>query len=250
MALIRADLCSESLGKDTGCVILMPQKTQINKKYIGRNGKLKCLYLLHGLSDNESAWLRWSSIERYAERYGIAVVMPNADKSFYCDMKHGDKYYEYVAHELPEIIEYMFPVSPEREDRYAAGLSMGGYGAFKLALREPERYAAASALSPVGDIQSFIRSEFAGIHYEYIFGDDRTVPDNDDLLKLAEKNNGLRPKLYLAMGTEDGLYDHCLPLRDKLNELGYDLTCFEGPGNHNWEFWDEHIEKTLKWMLE
>ena len=227
----------------------MPQKNEIRSKYAGKNGKLKCLYLLHGLSGNEKAWTRWTAIERYAEYYGIAVVMPNADKSFYLDINESDRYYQYIAHELPDMIEYMFPVSSEREDRFIAGLSMGGYGSLKIALREPERYSFASSLSPVGDIQAFIRSDQAGKHYDHLFGKERIVKDEDDILKLAEKNTGVRPKIYLAMGTEDSLYDFCVPVKEKLETLGYDLTYFEGPGNHTWEFWDEHIQRTLDWIF-
>ena len=249
MILLKTTLGSESLGKTTACNIIMPQTTRISKKRAGKDGKFKCLYLLHGLSGDQSAWMRRTSIERYAERYDIAVVMPDGGKSFYTDMKHGDRYYQYIVHELPSIMEDLFPISSAREDRYIAGLSMGGYGALKIALREPERYCAASSLSPVGDIQTFVRSIMAGDHYETIFGKDRVVPDEDDILKLAEKNTSVKPRIYLAMGTEDSLYPFCVPVRDKLDELGYDLTYFEGPGNHTWEFWDEHIEKTLEWMF-
>lgn len=81
--------------------------------------------MAHGLSDDHSIWLRRTSIERYAAQYGICVVMPCGDKSFYTDMKYGNRYYTYFAKELPGIVREFFHVSDKREDNYIAGLSMG-----------------------------------------------------------------------------------------------------------------------------
>lgn len=96
------------------------------------------LYLLHGLSDNHSCWLRRTAVDRYAEEYGIAVVMPEVQRSFYCDMAHGPAYFTYIADELPQICQRLFRLSDKREDTFIAGNSMGGYGALKAALSRPE----------------------------------------------------------------------------------------------------------------
>ena len=96
------------------------------------------LYLLHGLSDDHTAWLRYTSIERYAEAAGLAVVMPAAGRSFYADEAHGHRYWTYVCEELPQVVGDFFRVSQRRRRTPTSpGLSMGGYGAMKLALRHP-----------------------------------------------------------------------------------------------------------------
>lgn len=232
---------SASLGRQVPLKVIMPQLPK-------GAPKCKCLYLLHGLSDDFSAWTRRTSIERYASRYGLAVVMPDAGKSFYTNMVYGDNYYDYIAKELPEAIEAMFNVSEKSEDRYIGGLSMGGYGALKTALREDGRYSAAISLSPAADIVQCIEDS-DWFEWSYIFGDERKVAAEDDVLKLAESCT-VRPRIYLAIGTSDFLYDNCAAVRKKLDKLGYDLHYEEGEGDHNWEFWDLHIEKALRWIFE
>jgi S-formylglutathione hydrolase FrmB len=110
------------------------------------------LYLLHGMSDDHTAWLRYTSIERYAAAAGLAVVMPAAARSFYTDEAQGHAFWALVADELPEIVSSFFRVSTRPERTYVAGLSMGGYGAVKLALARPRQFAGAASLSGALDI--------------------------------------------------------------------------------------------------
>ena len=136
MALIDLKFYSQMLGMQTEAYIIVPQRSTVGE--IGIDGKkdnkeYKTLYLLHGLSDDHSIWLRRTSIERYAADYGICVVMPCGGKSFYTDMKYGMKYFSYITEELPCVVEEFLKVSNKREDRCIAGLSMGGYGALKAA---------------------------------------------------------------------------------------------------------------------
>ena len=110
------------------------------------------LYLLHGLSDDDTIWLRRTSIERYVAPLGLAVVMPQVHRSFYTDEAHGNRYWTFLSEELPELVHHFFRLSRRREDTFVAGLSMGGYGALKWALREPERFAAAASMSAAADV--------------------------------------------------------------------------------------------------
>ena len=180
MALAELKFFSESLGMNTNAYVIMPQKSlngEIGMKSTQYAQNLKCLYLLHGLSDDCSIWLRRTSIERYAQQYGICVVMPGAGRSFYTDMKYGGKYYTYIAKELPAIIHSFFNVSDKREDNYIAGLSMGGYGAMKIALKEGN-YCAAAGLSSVADVKNM--TETFKNDYISVFGEDLNIPDSED----------------------------------------------------------------------
>src|SRR5690554_3142250 len=137
MALIQCNFYSESLGVSTAMNVILPQQTttQIGMNSRESGGRHRTLYLLHGLSDDHTIWLRRTSIERYVAALGIAVVMPAVNRSFYTDMHHGAAYWTFISEELPSLARSFFPLSDLREDNFVAGLSMGGYGSFKLALR-------------------------------------------------------------------------------------------------------------------
>ena len=105
------------------------------------------LYLLHGTYGDYSDWCHLTSIEKYAQNHKIMVVMPSVANSFYQDMVIGPKYLTFLTEELPQYIQMLFPASGRREDNFVAGLSMGGYGAWHVALAKPEQYAAAASLS-------------------------------------------------------------------------------------------------------
>lgn len=249
MALVNLDFFSESLGVQTSALVVIPQRSttgEIGTSNKAKEGKYKCLYLLHGLSDDHTIWMRRTSIERYASEHGICVVMPCGARSFYSDMKYGMKYYTYIAKELPAIIEDMFNVSPKREDRYIGGLSMGGYGALKIALREEGRYAAAFGLSSVANIHNECFVE----DMKLVFGDE--IPKDADLFELAVAHNTdeVKPRIYMTVGTDDFMYDDNVRLSETFKKLDYDYTYVETPGTHSWALWDETVQCGIEWMLK
>jgi S-formylglutathione hydrolase FrmB len=141
----------------------------------------------------------------------------------------------------------LFPLSHEREDTFVAGLSMGGYGAFKLALRCPEKFAAAASLSGALDLVSRL-SHFKK-DFDLIFGG--AIPPEEDLFPLAERlaaSEGPKPKLYQACGTEDYLFDGNRKFLQHARDLQLELEYEEGPGSHNWGFWDLYIQRVLAWL--
>ncbi|MBQ8525715.1 MAG: esterase family protein [Clostridia bacterium] len=253
MALINIRFASEALGMQTNINVVVPQKStqgEIGIKNNARGERYKTLYLLHGLSDDNSIWLRRTSIERYATEYGIAVVMPEVARSFYTDMKYGGKYYTFVSKEVPRIAREFLPLSDKREDNFIAGLSMGGYGALKIALRNPDSFCAAAGLSSVADIVEFIGSMPEVGHP--IFGDENIIPDSENLFRLAEECNSSRnkPRIFMGEGKQDFMYDANVRLKEKFESLDYDFTYRESDGAHEWGFWDEYIQYVLKWMLD
>src|SRR5919106_1375710 len=151
MILTEVNFFSETLTLGCAMHVLLPQRSLADAQKKPQK-KFRTLYLLHGHSDDHTAWQRWTSIERYVEGLNLAVVMPAVHLSFYTDMAHGGKYWQFISEEVPVVVRDIFPLSSERKNNFVAGLSMGGYGAFKLALTHPERYAAAASLSGAVDI--------------------------------------------------------------------------------------------------
>ena len=259
MALLQCSFKSEVLDMEQPINVILPQIKMIEqerRKQIMKHG-FPVLYLLHGLSDDNTAWTRWTSIERYALQYGIAVVMPNVNRSFYADMKYGLKYFTYVSEEIPYIATTYFPISERREDNFIAGLSMGGYGAFMIALRNPDKFCAAASLSGVLDLTStvfYTQDEFHKPLIESIFGSkEEYLPTDYNLLRLLEKLKDQDielPRLFQCCGTEDFLYQANQKFKAAVEEYGFDLTYEEGPGSHEWGYWDQNIKRVLKWMLK
>lgn len=258
MILNEVNFFSEVLSVHSTMVVLMPQRllTEIQNK---RRPKYKTLYLLHGYTDDHTAWMRWSSIEKYVEGLNLAVVMPAVNTSFYTDMALGRNYFQFISDEVPAIAREMFSLSSAREDNFIAGLSMGGYGAYKLALTLPDRYVAAASLSGALDVTETIKGH--GLHdpkvwkpeMQTIFGDiNKLAGSKHDLFALAKKaaKAPLKPRLYQCCGTEDFLYADNVRFRDAIRRLPFDHTYEESPGEHVWEYWDRMIQNVLKWMLK
>ena len=146
MALLRCDFFSEVLEVGTSMTVLLPQpsESQIGVSVGGHGGpSVPGALPAARLSDDATAWQRYTSIERYAAELGLAVVMPQVQRSFYADEAHGGAFWTFLSQELPSVVNDFFRVSDRREHTFVAGLSMGGYGAFKCALHHPDRYAAA-----------------------------------------------------------------------------------------------------------
>jgi S-formylglutathione hydrolase FrmB len=179
--------------------------------------------------------------------------MPAVQRSFYTDMSYGYRYWTFISEELPALARAFFPLSAAREDNFVAGLSMGGYGAFKLALTHPNRYAAAASLSGALDIVNVAQSEGEDWQTEMqvIFGEvNRLAGSSNDLFYLAQQlaTTEVRPMLYQCCGTEDFLYEGNLRFKEWAEPLGLDLTYEAGPGEHEWGYWDRQIQRVLAWL--
>ena len=148
MAFLNCEVFSKTLNMATALRVILPDE--------GELGAANTVYLLHGLSDNSSGWTRYTAVEQYARERGLAVVMPEVQRSFYADMAAGLDYFGYVAVELPAMCERMFGLPHERTKRYVMGLSMGGYGALKCALTYPRAALKAQKMTCTGWHRTFL----------------------------------------------------------------------------------------------
>jgi putative tributyrin esterase len=254
MALVRCDFFSESLSLSTSMTVLLPQRTstQVGLDGAVRDGPPPVLYLLHGLSDDDSTWLRRTSVERYVAPLGLAVVMPQVHRSFYVDEAYGGRFWTFVSEELPALVSELFRVSTAREDTFVAGLSMGGYGALKLALRQPHRFAAAASMSAVTDLDSpgarRHRAEDPRL-MDRLFDGRPVIGTADDLLHLVDAADpSALPALHVSCGTEDELLSDSRTFVDRCAAAGIPVTTSFGPGAHDWAYWDERIQGVLAWL--
>lgn len=252
MAVLRTDFYSDVLQLGTSMTVILPEpaSTQIGTEAVQRPGPPPVLYLLHGLSDDDTMWSRQTSIHRYAAELGLAVVMPQVHRSFYADGPGEEgRYWTFLSQELPQVVGAFFAVSQRREDTFVAGLSMGGYGALKWALSQPERFAAAASLSGAVDLQALAEGSgredlIAGI----LAG--RSIADVGDLFDLADRVDPAEaPDLFVACGTEDvPLIDHNRRLVQHLEQRGLRPRVDFGPGEHEWGYWDRTIQDVLAWL--
>jgi putative tributyrin esterase len=252
MALITCDFFSESLEFGLSMTVVLPQATEAQVGVTSADGAdgdgPPVLYLLHGLSDDHTAWLRYTSIERYATTAGLAVVMPAVARSFYTDEAHGHAFWTFVADELPEIVSSFFRVSTRPERTYVAGLSMGGYGAVRLALARPRQFAAAASLSGALDIvrraeEPLRREEMHG----RIFGGP-PQPEHDLFALLDRAQPDDVPPLHITCGAEDRLLEDSQEFIRRAEAMGLDVTSNFPPGDHEWGLWDRVIQDVIAWL--
>ncbi len=255
MALLQTCFYSNCLGIQSRMNVILPESSQgigLSTDSTSRNS-IPVLYLLHGLSDDESIWLRRTSIERYAARRQMAVIMPCGGRSFYCNTLSGERYWDFLSVELPQIVQSFFHLSPSRENTFAAGLSMGGYGALKLALSQPKRFCAAASFSGALDIAEMMENKCLPLHpLSNVFHTASEVKNSpQDVYSLLESPTALahKPQLYVNCGMDDSFLDANRRFVQKAVSLGYSVTASETSNrDHCWELWDEQIEKALDWM--
>lgn len=261
MALIQVNFMSRSLMRTVPVNVVLPvDKLSWDGAPEKESTPFKTLYLLHGIFGNYTDWVSGTNIQRWAEEKDLAVVMPSGENRFYVDQKEGHNCYgEFIGRELVEITRRMFPLSRSREDTFIAGLSMGGYGAIRNGLKYHDTFGCIAGLSAAtvvdniadrtNDTPNFIqRRDFA----ESIFGDLSKVKNSDMdpkwLVRDLIKKGAVPPKIYLACGTEDFLLEGNRNMRDYLLAAGVDVTYEEGPGAHEWDFWNRTIKRVLDWL--
>ena len=241
MIKLTCRLYSECLGRDADLTVLLPRNAT-------HADPVPVLYLLHGLTDSADSWLSQTSLERYADSHNIAIVLPNAARSFYCDMAYGEAYYTHISKEVPAFCEALFPVTQDPRFRYIAGNSMGAYGACKIALKEPGRFSKVGLFSGVLDIRQMVdMAPMFSRDWQLCFGGTQ-VPDAEDLLKLLPDVHIL-PEFYHYCGTGDFLAEGNRTFCSLCHSLNIPLTSvWEEDGIHEWYYWDKQLPDLLSWL--
>ena len=252
MALFRIDHSSKAAGVNLPLNLILPNPAAVEEKELS---SFNILFLLHGLSDDASAWQRYTNIEILAREHGLVVVMPSAGRSFYADMANGQAYFSYLTEELPSLLAAAFRISRAREKTFIAGVSMGGYGAFKAAFLRPDLFAAACSLSGVLALNMLlapsdkVENQVLMHEFDLLFGGLDCLPDSlhDPMrwLKDAAKNPAALPRLQAICGFDDDLLPLNRLFAQAAAHAALPLQYAEEPGKHDWIFWQKQIEKFI-----
>lgn len=254
MAFLETHVFSQALEVAVTVNVLLPEPSQgIGLEGAKAQEPPRVMYLLHGYSDDQSIWMRRTSVERYCAKYNLAVVMPAVNHSYYANELQGERYWDYVSQELPQMMHSMFRLSQAPGTELVAGLSMGGYGAMKLALTYPERFAAAASFSGAVDAEALLRKREPRPTMRRAFGTAKAFHGSEnDLFHIMEENAQAphKPRLYVACGTEDFLFGHHKKFVPALEKNGWDVTHEETPGfGHEWAYWDAQLAAFLPFAL-
>jgi putative tributyrin esterase len=238
MACATLNFHSPALAKACSMTVIVPEGS------VGQPPFPVC-YLLHGLSDDHTSWARQTSIERHVAGLPLIVVMPDGGRGFYCDAVDGPAYERHLLDDVIGFVDRTFHTMPERQGRVIGGLSMGGYGAIKLALKYPQLFCSAVSHSAALDVQRRLERPEVAAEMRRIFGPAPGGGPNDPYALAATIDRTLLPALRLDCGLEDGLLEENRAFHRHLEQLGIPHEYAECPGAHTWEYWDCHIQEAL-----
>jgi putative tributyrin esterase len=233
---------STALNREMSYRVLMPAS-------LSPGTRLAVVYLLHGGDGDFRDWSNYSDVSRFAEHEFI-LVMPEGDESYYTNSTEHpqDRYEDYIVNDLISDVETRFPVASGRANRAIAGLSMGGFGAVKLALKHPDLFAFAGGLSSALDVPSRPFS-FKRIgqyrHYESIFGPwgSGTRRDNDPYVLARSADPAETPYLFLTCGDKESLLPANRSFAKILEERKFRCEFHVVPGGHNWNQWNARLDE-------
>ncbi|MDB5352172.1 MAG: hypothetical protein JWN86_3419 [Planctomycetota bacterium] len=239
MAFATINYYSHSLEKASSFNVVFPDSPDAKRPW--------CVYyLLHGLSDDHTTWSRRSAIERYTIGYPLMVVMPDGGRGWYTNALDGDPYEDDLIKDVIGLVDKNFPVRAERSGRCIGGISMGGFGAVKLALQYPDLFASADSQS--GLLALLRRPEESRLlsrEFPRIFGDSPTDGPEDPFALAREVKPRKRPSLLLTCGTEDPFLAQTREFGQHLQTLDFTHEYAEPPGSHTWSFWDLHVREAI-----
>jgi len=239
MALAHIHYWSPALQKQSGMFVTLPDGVEAAPRPV--------VYMLHGYSDDYTIWQRRTSIERYADRHGLMVVMLDGAKSFYINAVDGSGDYEQHILDSIAFTERTICCRSDRAGRGIGGLSMGGYGALLFALKHPHLFASATPHSGALDIIAWSKNPQRSPVLDRVLGPKPRADIDCFALARALKRSGKPiPKLRIDCGADDFLLDQNTRMHAHLTKLGIDHQFEIHPGAHNWEYWDTQIQPALE----
>lgn len=212
------------------------------------------VYLLHGYSGEDTDWVRYGDaafiVDRLIKENAIPpliLVMPDGDDSWYVNSPEYGRYEDALT-DLVTHIDSTYRTIPERASRAIGGLSMGGYGSARLAIKYPELFAAASVMS--GAIFETVPPGLAAILTD-VFDDpldmERYQANLPSTLLRRWNEETQKPAFYLTVGDDDTVtpYQHSVALHRALLSAGAEAQLRITDGTHAWAVWQDALDDTL-----
>lgn len=240
------EVMSQAMGRTIKNVVTLPN-TYFKIDVKAENIHYPVLYLLHGAFGCYSDWSEKADLHQLANRYGVIIVCPDGQDSWYFDSPVDPKmqFETYVSKELVEYIDSHYPTFANRYMRAITGLSMGGHGALFLAWRHPDVFWSCGSMSGNMDIMPYPDKW----HIKDRLGEQADNPQRwreHTVCNLVEqlKNCPLKPAQNIII--DDGLNDifiqNNIALHDKLVEAGIDHDFTVRPGRHSWDYWVNSLD--------
>jgi S-formylglutathione hydrolase FrmB len=247
MAFARINYFSRSLVKASSVSVVFPDDPSVPKPWW-------TFYLLHGLSDDDTIWMRRTSIERYAEGLPLVVVMPDGGRGWYTNAQVGFAYENDLMKDVMGLIERTFPVRAERSGRAIGGLSMGGYGAVKLGLKHHETFGSVHSHSGAlamlqQDWSKNERIKDIAVELERVFGKDHRDGPEDPFGIVQRIDHGRIPPMRIDCGKGDFLIEQNRAFHRHLEAMKISHEYEEFVGEHSWPYWDEHVQQALEFHI-
>lgn len=225
------------------------------------------VYLLHGYGADDREWFDLGKADEALDRMiankeipPLIAVMPFAGKSWYVDSAElggpGD-YETAIVRDLATHIEQTYRVRPGREGRFIAGLSMGGYGAIRIAFFHPERYQAVASLSGAlfedgdGSIEEQAEYWFLGAYGRPFNGDifrRRNPFSRIEMLASGE----IVPKILIMSGDDDyfGFDKGSAALHAALQRADIKAELIIENGGHEWSLWRKQFPRVMRFFVQ
>ena len=261
-----SSLDSRILKRPVRYCVQLPANYATAKDGTGQLARYPVLYFLHGLGDNEQTLFKtggWTLIEDLRERQKIGnflIVAPEGRNSFYINSADGkDRYSDFFLQEFMQFIEKKYRVKPGRAGRAIGGISMGGFGALRMAFAYPQLFSSVSAQAPAlilespKNINAAARSGSPVVRaLTGVFGNPINVADWDanNPFLLAKKNReGLHNlAIYFNCGQNDdyGFEKGAAALDKQLTEEHIPHEYHSYPGDHSLTYFLSHLGETME----
>ena len=239
MAFATIDYFSRSLQKASALNVVFPDDPAIPRPW-------SVFYLLHGLSDDHSIWMRRTSIEHYVAGLPLVVVMPDGGRGWYTNAKEGFAYEDDLIKDVVGLVDHTLPVKAAREGRCIGGLSMGGYGAVKVGIKHHEMFASVNSHSgAVGIMHDPERIKSLGDEFTRVFGKSPVDGPEDPFALVKSVDHGRLPAMRIDCGADDFLLAQNRAFRKHLTDLHITHEYEEFPGSHDWAYWDKHVQEAV-----
>ena len=244
MAFATINYYSHSLSKGSSFNVVFPDSPDATRPWA-------VLYLLHGLSDDHTTWMRRSCIERYTLGYPLMIVMPDGGRNWYTNAQEGEAYEDDLLKDVIGLIENDFPVRAERSGRAIGGISMGGFGAVKLGLKHPDKFASVHSSSGLPALlRNPAEAKTLSPEVPRIFGAKPTDGPEDPFHLAAKAAPKALPGFRIDCGEHDPFLAQNRDFHQHLEALKLDHQYHEFPGAHSWSYWDLRLQEAIDFHRE